>query len=173
MSFETGYSPQVRSAKLHVLAESQGLGTESTLVPFGDGSVLLNRGTIAALAGREYFGLGEILLLASQHNIQEATLFYDDDFQAALAARRVQALRPGIDIRVVCGRESSRAVSAPVLIAGSDSPMPDGFTELCSRCDVKPVFEHGVWRGEVLGLEVVRVSNSDFRVGIGQLDQET
>ncbi len=36
-------------------------------------------------------------------------------------------------------------------------PPPDGFVDLCLGVGVQPLVEHGIWRGEVLGLEVVRV----------------
>ena len=32
--------------------------------------------------------------------------------------------------------------------------------------------EHGIWRGEVLGLEVVRATDSGFETGVGRFDRE-
>jgi fused signal recognition particle receptor len=50
--------------------------------------------------------------------------------------------------------------------------MPEGFEDLCRGAGVDPVCEHGTWRGEVLGLEVVRATEAGFETGVGRFDRE-
>ncbi len=125
--------------------------------------------------------LGAALFRASRYgDATPLTVCFDDPIEAALAARRVTALEPSPEVRLVDGR-TLVAVDA----AGEPEPaldispvgFADRFDDLCRGVGVDPVLEHGTWRGEVLGLEVARavgLSNAEpsIEVGVGRFDRE-
>lgn len=116
--------------------------------------------------------LGSAVLEAAGRDCVGLVVFYDDPLIAAVAARRAQALDPRPEIRLV-DRGSSRPVEpAPVPRRPVQSVPPNGFENLCRGVGVEPLHEHGTWRGEVLGLEVVRVVDDRIEVGVGRFDRE-
>ena len=100
-------------------------------------------------------------------------MFYDDPDSAAKAARRVQALDPKPEVRLIDGRASRLVDPAPLPKRSVMPEPPDRFEEICYSSGVDPICEHGIWRGEVLGLEVARAVDGEVMVGVGRADQET
>ncbi len=46
------------------------------------------------------------------------------------------------------------------------------YVELLQSHGADPILEHGVWRGEVLGLEVARIVGGQLQVGVGRHDRQ-
>ena len=121
--------------------------------------------------------LGAAVLRASRYGAAPITVCFDDAEVAGVAARRSAVLRPAPEVLLVDGRSLRHVEPAdPVPPAHVPAP-PDGFDDLCRGVGVEPVVEHGIWRGEVLGLEVVRVVDDpdlgeQVQVGVGRFDRE-
>lgn len=124
--------------------------------------------------------LGHVLLLSARHGITGVAVCFDDAAAASVAARRATALEPSPLVWVVDGRSLRRAEPAPALPLSDPPEAPEGFIALCVGAGVEPVVEHGIWRGEVLGLEVVRTTvvgteagmGAGIEVGVGRFDRE-
>jgi hypothetical protein len=149
----------LRGAKLRALVAE---ATDGASVPEPDGDHLFDGTRLWTLASEDEPGsaLGVGLLRAGRHgDATPLTVCFDNVSEAALAARWVTALEPTPEVRHVDGRSL-------VTVAPADEPnpttdrSPDGFAvefdDLCRGVGVEPILEHGTWRGEVLGLEVVR-----------------
>ena len=89
---------------------------------------------------------------------------------AGIIARRASAFGEKVAVWRVDGRSLVAAEAALPL----DVPMvaPDSsLVELFVAHGVEPVLEHGVLRGEVLGLEIARVVDGRLMVGVGRHDR--
>jgi hypothetical protein len=105
-----------------------------------------------------------------------ATLNVLADRTDSASARRNDLLASPLSLFVVNGRATSPMVAEPFM---TPSP-PDAVTMLLAdtitECGADAVVEHGVLRGEVLGLEVARVIVDDdgvptLEVGVGRHDR--
>jgi CTP:molybdopterin cytidylyltransferase MocA len=161
-------------AKLRALATDLGLSLAGDPVALGGGAAIVDAGTVVALAGEDApeRALGQALLLAARYDAVRLVLFFDDADAASVAARRAAALDPAPEARVVVGAGSQAADAAAALTRDEPPPVPDGFEDLCRGAGVDPIFEHGIWRGEVFGLEVVRATDAGFETGVGRFDRE-
>lgn len=186
----------LRGTKLRALVAE---ATGGASVPEPDGDHLFDGTRLWTLASEDEPGsaLGAGLLRAGLHgDATPLTVCFDDASEAALATRRVTALEPTPEVRHVDGRSLVAVAPADETDPAVDTS-PDGFAvefdDLCRSVGVKPILEHGTWRGEVLGLEVVRaVDGSDpmtsepaegpsgslsgarpmIEVGVGRFDRE-
>jgi hypothetical protein len=70
------------------------------------------------------------------------------------------------------GREVRRAEPAAIEAESVESLVEDGVASLIAAHGADPVLEHGVLRGEVLGLEVARVISGRLVVGVGRHDRD-
>jgi hypothetical protein len=121
--------------------------------------------------------LGAAVLRAGRHGGTPLTVCFDDVEAAGVAARRAAVLRPVPEIRLIQGRSLVPVQPAEAVPPVDAPPPPDGFVDLCLGVGVQPLVEHGIWRGEVLGLEVVRVVDdpelgNQVQVGVGRFDRE-
>ncbi len=102
---------------------------------------------------------------------------------AGIVARRAGEMREPAGVWSLVGREVRRAEPEAVGPAGDapgDGPggVPGDFGDaeelaaLLAAHGAEPIFEHGVLRGEVLGLEVARVIGGELRVGVGRHDRD-
>lgn len=72
------------------------------------------------------------------------------------------------------GREIRRAEPAPLVppgVEGAEAEPLDEIVRLLVAHGAEPVLEHGVLRGEVLGLEVARMVGGQLVVGVGRHDR--
>ncbi len=116
--------------------------------------------------------LGSAVILASSRGISDVAVLYDDPGAAAAATRRATALRPAPTVRLVQGRDLTQLEPAPLPETQPPIEPPDGFIDLCGWATVDPILEDGIWRGEILGLEVVRAGDTGIEIGVGRLDRE-
>jgi hypothetical protein len=126
-------------------------------------------------------GFGAALAWAIRRHVDSLDVLVDDgsggapggSLAAGVIARRARemALPPGIwEVR---GRQLVAAAPAP---AGPpreslDDSSPKELWELIRAHGAEPVLEHGVLRGEYLGLEVARVVSGQLEVGVGRQDR--
>ena len=165
-----------RRAKLRALILSSGGSepdagdsTDSLQVGVDDGSCLW----VLADDHAPDRALGSALLEAAGRGRVGLVVFYDDPAVAAVSARRARALDPRPEVRLVEGGSSRPVEPAPVPSRSVPSEPPDGFEDLCRGAGVEPLCEHDTWRGEVLGLEVVRMAGDRMEIGVGRFDRET
>ena len=91
---------------------------------------------------------------------------------AGVIARRAAQFDPAPAVFTVHERELHPAEPAPPPPSTSTDPVAVGtFADLLAAHGAAPVFEHGVLRGEVLGLEVARVVDGRLQVGVGRHDR--
>ncbi|MDP6976090.1 MAG: hypothetical protein QF575_05925 [Acidimicrobiales bacterium] len=174
MSLDPERRALLLDAKLRTLATDLDIPVDGEASPLGGGAALVVDGTTVALAGEDApeRALGSALLLAARHEADRVVLFHDDPAVAAVDARRAGALAPSPEVRLVAGASSEPAVPSGPLGPIESPPMPERFEDLCRGAGVDPVCEHGTWRGEVLGLEVVRATEAGFEPGVGRFDRE-
>jgi hypothetical protein len=106
---------------------------------------------------------------------------------AGIIARRAGEMREPPGVWSLSGREIRRAEPVPPVppvplvrpvrpvqpgVEGSDPEPVDEFVRLLVAHGAEPVLEHGVLRGEVLGLEVARMVGGQLVVGVGRHDRE-
>jgi hypothetical protein len=93
---------------------------------------------------------------------------------ASVIARRAAEMASPAGVWSISRREIRRAepaVADPVESV-AESLVYDGYASLIASHGADPVFEHGVLRGEVLGLEVARVIGGKLVVGVGRHDRD-
>lgn len=91
-------------------------------------------------------------------------------FAPSVVARRAACFEPAPTVWAVSGRSLSPAVAAEPVAEGSSAHDPAMVAELESQ-GLEVVSEHGVLRGEVLGLEVARTVGDRLEVGVGRHDR--
>ena len=115
-----------------------------------------------ALAWARHAGLAELHVLA--------------EAETGLLARRAGAFARPPRVWRVEGRAVEPAEPAPPAPEAPLSPAVAAFVPPIEAAGAEPVVEHGVLRGEVLGLEVARVVEDDdgvrLEVGVGAFDRE-
>ena len=122
----------------------------------------------------EVSGLGPALALCMQAGVTEGVHVLVEESvpgAAGVIARRASAFAAEVDVWRVDGRTLAPVEAAPP-VAVSDEPPEPSLVELLVEHGVEPVLEHGVLRGEVLGLEVARVIDGRLVVGVGRHDRD-
>ena len=167
----------LRGAKLRALI-SDAVGEPASDLE-SDGDQCFDGTRLWVLANEDDPGsaLGGAVFRSIRFGEAPMTVCFDDGEAAAEAARRADALLPAPDVRQVDGRRLVEVVPAEAPTVVDPPGAPDGFEELCRSVGVEPVVEHGIWRGEVAGLEVVRVVDdpelgNHVQVGVGRFDRE-
>jgi hypothetical protein len=113
---------------------------------------------------------GAALTWAWRHGVQELHVLVEGGAAAGVVARRAGQMAVPPTVWEVHGRSLTPAAPAPPAwvphpLAGSD------VAELLCRHGASPLVEHGVLRGEVLGLEVARVIDGRLEIGVGRHDR--
>ena len=167
----------LRGAKLRALI-SDAIGEPASDLE-SDGDQCFDGTRLWVLADEDDPGsaLGGAVFRSIRFGEAPMTVCFDDGEAAAEAARRADALLPAPDVRQVDGRRLVEVVPAEAPTVVDPPGAPDGFEDLCRNVGVEPVVEHGIWRGEVAGLEVVRVVDdpelgNHVQVGVGRFDRE-
>ena len=119
--------------------------------------------------------LGAALAWARRHEAETVHVVVDDPDAAGLLARRAGLLAPPPTVWRVDGADLAVAEPAPVPVL---RPVPDAadLVSLLQEAGLDVVPEDGVVLGELLGLEVARITVGDegpvLEVGVGRFDRE-
>lgn len=156
---------------LHLLDEDQ-----TATFNDGPGSGINNGSIYWVLDDEENLGrtLDRSVLELTNNEHLDLIIFYEDIDAARVASRRANFLHPAPKIYLIS--EGKKIPVEPALQQirpkiASVEPTKE-FENLCLGADLKTVFESGIWRGEILGLEVVRLSEGKVEVGVGKFDRE-
>ncbi len=112
---------------------------------------------------------------ARHHGIDELHVVVDDPRAAGVLARRAGAFRAPPSVWRVEERSLVAAAAAPHDAVPALDERADAFRPVLAGCGVEAVVERGVLLGEVLGLEVARVTvdgaGARLEVGVGYHDR--
>lgn len=121
-------------------------------------------------------GLGPALLWALKENAGHLNVLAESG--TGTIARQAEYFEHPISVWHVDGRTLIPAVAEPFVEAAPPSPEHEAFIELIVQGGATPVIEHGIVRGEVMGLEVCRAVDDQvtgepcLEVGMGAHDRE-
>ncbi|HEX2039626.1 MAG TPA: hypothetical protein VHF47_07835 [Acidimicrobiales bacterium] len=136
----------------------------ASLLAGGDGWVLVEDAPERALGGALAWG--------RKHGVRALHVVVDSPEAAGVLARRAAAFTVPPSVWVATGTFLEPAVAAPPAeqapLSADDAALAPSIVE----AGAEPVVEHGVLRGEVLGLEVCRVVGGRLEVGMGKHDRE-
>ncbi len=93
-----------------------------------------------------------------------------EPYTPGVIARRAACFSPAPAVWAVSGRSLTPAAPAEPVIDASAAHDPE-VVGLLNAHDLEVVSEHGVLRGEVLGLEVARTVGDRLEVGVGRHDR--
>ena len=125
--------------------------------------VLIDDGVVARF--------GSALAWASRFSVSSPEIIVDGSPSApGIIARRAACFSPAPVVWAVSGTSLTVAAPAPPVPDSAESP-PAGLVSLLSSHGLEVVWEHGVLRGEVLGLEVARTVGDRLEVGVGRHDR--
>jgi hypothetical protein len=161
-------------AKLKVLAGS--VGAEGlTPLGFPGGAAAYSDGTLFVLGdGLRAAVLGPAIALALREGdtFRRLVVITDDAADATVMARRAaEFARPAkIDSAYVDGTALAFRVNAPAPDVREYARTP--LVDVIEAAGADAVFEHGVLRAEVRGLEIARVEDGELAVGVGKHDRE-
>ena len=116
---------------------------------------------------------GPALAWCAQAGVSDVHVLVDEAVPGAagIIARRATQFSVPPDVWVVDGRELKAAEPSPASRPDESGADPE-LVGLLRAHGVDPVVEHGVLRGEVLGLEVARVIGEKLVVGVGRHDRD-
>ena len=119
--------------------------------------------------------LGRALLWARRFMLHDLHVLVADADAAGLLARRAEAFADPPTVWVVDGTDLRQMSPAPLPVSPPLDPRAAALADQLLAAGAEPVVEHGVLRGEVLGLEVARVVVDDegayVEVGVGKHDR--
>ena len=120
--------------------------------------------------------MGRGLLWARRFPLKDLHLLVDDKGAAGVLARRAAAFADPPTVWRIDGTTLTRAAPQPLPPEPPLDPDVDFFADVIRAAGAEPVIEHGVLRGEVLGLEVARAVVDDhgpmLEVGVGKHDRQ-
>jgi hypothetical protein len=127
--------------------------------------------------------LGSALALARAQEVAVLHVLVEDEVAAGILARRAELFTVPPSIWLIRGRSVEPAVATPHPAEAPPPPVLAAFAERLAAAGADPVYEHGVLRGEVHGLEVARVVTGGawgqehdapphLEVGVGRYDRE-
>lgn len=169
---------QLRIAKLRALLGAGRVGDVVVARPLGSGAVLQDadgRVSVLVEAAHER-SLGGVLTWSTKHDATSVLVIVDaDEAIAGRLARQAGLFHLPISVeRIVDG---ATVPAAPTPVAFEPEPVvPAALVDGLVDAGLEVVVEHGVVRGEVLGLEVARIVQDDegahIEVGVGRFDRE-
>jgi hypothetical protein len=172
----------LRQAKLAAIVRDRfGDGSSVVTGTFPSGATLL-RGDRAWVLVQELTprSAGGPLLWASRQGATSVELIVDDPVANPVVVADVARRLRRFDLGATCwrtdGGELVEIDPGPIPAVLDPPPDVDTLVEILRAADLEVVVEHGIVRGEVLGLEVARVasdgeSGTHLDVGVGKFDQ--
>ena len=113
--------------------------------------------------------LGSALMLATSQRLNSLDVLVEGSPSGAGVVARRADFFPNVQVWQVRGR-SLEPVTPVDLLDDDDEPDPVTVAVLESH-GLEAIFEHGVLRGEILGLEVARTVGGRLEVGVGRYDR--
>jgi hypothetical protein len=111
------------------------------------------------------------LVWAWRHGVTELDVLVEGIDGAGIVARRAAEMASPPSVWVVSGRSLTPARPASADLPEAADPDSIPYLSLLRAHGAEPVVEHGVLRGEVLGLEVARLIDGRLAVGVGRHDR--
>lgn len=152
---------------------------EDSLQEFGNltdssGSGIHNNSTLWVIADEESPEslLGASLLELTTQDQLELVIFFEDLEGAQVTQRRASILNPSPSIFFLSDGKPIPVEPATIARRDNLQDAPSEFYDLCSKFGLQPIYECGIWKGEILGLEVMRVTGDEIEVGVGKFDRE-
>lgn len=128
------------------------------------------------LDDRGVHGLGAALALLGRDGLERLNVMADSADIAGILARRASQFRSAPDVWMVEGRSLVPASPAPAPTPIEPSAAARELIGMLIDAGVDVTVEHGEIRGEIRGLEIARVVNTDdgarLEVGVGRHDRE-
>ena len=138
------------------------------------GNGIRNNSTLWVIADEETPEslLGASLLELTTQDELDLVIFFENLQNAQVTQRRASFLNPPPSILFLSDGEPVSV--EPIAIEARDSVQtaPSEFDELCLKFGLQSICECGTWKGEILGLEVMRVTDGEIEVGVGKFDRE-
>ena len=148
---------------------------EDSLQEFGNltdssGSGIHNNSTLWVIADEESPEslLGASLLELTTQDQLELVIFFEDLEGAQVTQRRASILNPSPSIFFLSDGKPIPVEPATFARRDNLQDAPSEFYDLCSKFGLQPIYECGIWKGEILGLEVMRVTGDEIEVGVGK-----
>lgn len=173
---------RLQRTKLAALVRAH-LDLEGEPFDIGAATALQLEHTVAVLVDTEDPGaLSGALLAASRRDARRLVLYVDDGAGALARWASYFELPEGIEVRRVVGAGSEPAEPSPLPPVAARPEQADEVTSALRAAGVEVVVEHGVVRGEVLGLEVARAvrwpaehggdDQLHLEAGVGRFDRD-
>ncbi len=182
MSLDAAQRSRLQCAKLSALVRDR-VGSEVSATDVGPFAAAFLGGSAWVLAGPGPGALAGALLWATRNDVGSLEVFVDDGAEEMARWASYFALAGSdVVVRAVQGSSSVEVDAAPLptLLPGPDDI--GDLTEVLDRAGVDVVVEHGIARGEILGLEVARlvrwpgeVGGDDqlhLEAGVGRFDRD-
>ena len=161
-----------RSKLRKILSEENGQELGNLTDASGNG--IRNNSTLWVIADEETPEnlLGASLLELTTQDGLDLVIFFEDLQNAQVTQRRASVLNPPPSIFFLS--DGKPVPVEPIAITGRDNVQtaPSEFDELCLKFGLQSICECGTWKGEILGLEVMRVTDGEIEVGVGKFDRE-
>src|SRR4051812_39920342 len=146
----------LRQAKLRALVKGRWGDAERRSEAFPGGAALVEDGVGWVLVEEDsQRALGRALLWAGKAEVEELHVLADNG--AGMLARRASAFAKPPAVWRIEGTSLTEVEPDPVSEERPVDPRAAPLADLIRVAGAQPVVEHGVLRGEVLGLEVARV----------------
>lgn len=181
MTLDPDRRARLRVVKARTLVADH-LGVDpSTLeaAPFADGAAVRGHDRLWALVD-EVAGLGPALVLAGRESLP-LSVMADRPGSGSIdvpgvVARRAAQFSDGIEVWQVDDRQLTVAVPAPPIDRTLPSAAALALIGMLEDAGVDVTVEHGAVRGELRGLEIARIVDTDdgarIEVGVGRHDRE-
>ena len=153
---------------------SEGGSQEVAALVDGSGNGIRNKSTLWVLADQETPEnlLGASLLELTTHDDLDLVIYFENLQNAEITQRWASVLKPSPTIFFLSDENPVSVEPAANVARYSMKTAPPEFDEMCSKFGLQPICECGTWKGEILGLEIIRVSDGEIEVGVGKFDRE-
>ena len=165
---------QLLSAKLKVLAATAGadgltpLGFPGGAAASGDASLWV----LGDDLGATVLGPALTLALRADPTCERLVVIADAAADAAVIARRAAEFARPSTIDAASVDDTSLTFCASNSVLSPEFDAQNAWTDVIRSVGADPVWEHGVLRAEVRGLEIARVEDGELAVGVGRHDRE-
>ena len=152
-------------------------GESLTVVPFPNGAMVRDGSTAwVLLDDGAVRGLGPAMVLADREGLEALHVMAEAVDTVGVLARRAVQFRDAPKVWRVDGRSLVAAEPAPAPVPSEPSAAARELVGMLLAAGIDVTIEHGEIRGELRGLEIARVVESEdgtrLEVGVGRHDRE-